>query len=510
MPDLDLTLRSPGRVLLLERGHAQAIVDRGLEERRGSGGASLISRAMGAISRIGRPKADRDDDDDGPDRSKLAMPSIAWAKTVEFGEGYLIVDGIAVLDVSGVLTPHGYYDFWTGCWYGGYAQIGAAISAAREDDRVSAVLMRVDSPGGLVDGCFDLAELIASGNAKAGGKPVWVFATMACSAAYALACAADKIVAASEADVGSIGVVVTHYDVSGWYAELGIKVEAIQSGASKTDGAEWKPLTPDARAHLQSVVDQVARRFVKIVSANRGLAAEAITGLEAKWFLAQHDDATQSGEKLGLVDQIASERACFAALISSLSGETETGAPAETGEDAARSAARAGTTKENGMSLKEQIDALRAKASKGDKNAIAELNAMGVPVSAESTETDDDDEEAAAEETAEETETEDEDDDDDKEPQAKATGTKAGFALLACKEAKGRDDLARKLARKVGSGKLTYGEAKDMLAAAPKGSRLGAAMEGRDHNPGHDGPSSSKAGAGLGAAVDRMLEAKKK
>lgn len=495
--DLDLVLRSPGSLLLLQRPAAQGLVDRllaGAPERRAQ--PSLLKRAMTAIGR--RVRAMEDDDDEGGvqiDRTKLAMPYVPWAKTIEFGDGYAVVDGVAIIDIRGVLTPEGYIDWWSWEWVGGYAQIEVAIEAARADDRVHAIFLRVYSPGGMVDGCFDLAESIRAGNAKAGGKPVWVHARMACSAAYALASGADRILAPAEGDVGSIGVLIVHWDITGWLAEVGIKIEAIQSGPRKTDGAEWKPLTEDARAHLQGVVDQVARRFVGVVSAGRGLEADAIRAQEARWFLAQHDDETQSGLALGLVDEIASERAAFTALVQSLTAETGTGAPASSGSNAAK-AARAEET-ETEMELAAQIAALRDKAKNGDAAAIAELKTLGVSLEAPADEPADEEEETDK----------DKDKDGDKEPEASATGSEAGFAVVGSTEAKGREKLAAELGKKVAAGKMTYGEALKMLAAAPKGSRLAESMSGKDRNPGTSGE--NKAGAALGAAVDR-LNAKRK
>jgi hypothetical protein len=80
------------------------------------------------------------------------------------------------------------------------------------------------------------------------------------------------------------------------------------------------------------------------------------------------------------------------------------------------------------------------------------------------------------------------------------TGANAGFALVNCREAKGREKLAGELARKVGAEKLNYGEAKKMLAAAPKASRLGERMAGQDRNPG------SSEGGGKAAKAHRMDE----
>ncbi len=501
MRNLDLALHTPGQVMLLERGAAQAMLERGMPERPAAGGGrSLLRRALGAMSRIGRPQAMEDDDEDGPriDTGRLALPQINWAGTVEWGEGYAIVGKVAIIDIEGVLTPDGYIDWWNWCWVGGYAQIDAAITAARADDRVDAILLRIDSPGGYVDGCFDLAEKIRAGNAANGGKPVWANARMACSAAYALASAADRITAFAEADVGSIGVLVLHVDVSAFYAEHGVKIEAIQSAPRKTDGAEWKPLSEDARAHLQAVVDQIARRFSATVTAGRGISSDDIVAMQARWFLAQHDDPAMSGLALKLVDGISTDQAAYLALTQSLTEDTG-GAPAGPGSSAQRADPNQPEA-ETDMSLKEQIAALRDKAAKGDAAALAELKAMGVALKAESTDTvdeNDPDKDKDPDETDEE--------DEDGEPEAKATGNKAGFALLRHKEAKGREALATRLAEKVSGGKLSYGEAVTMLADAPKGgSRLATAMSGKDRNPGADLGEAGKASAGLASAVDRM------
>lgn len=511
MTDLDLALRTPGNVMLLEPGRASALIERGLTMQRPNRG--LLASALGLVGIA--PRADREEE--RPDT--LAMPAIRWAGATEFGEGYAIVDGVAVFDVEGVMTPDGYYDWWEERWIGGYAQIGAAFEAAQADDRVRGLFGRFNTPGGLVDGCFDLADVMRAANGSNGGKPFWAHARMACSAGYALIATADRVLASAEADVGSIGVVVTLTDISGWLAEVGIKVEAIQSGLRKTDGASWKPLSDEARAHLQAVVDQIARRFVSAVEAGRPLSSEQIKAMEAAWFLAQHDDAAQSGLALGLVDEIATERAAFATFLNSLSDTSGSGAPAGTGTLAAKPAARTTQKEETEMSLADQIAALRAKAARGDKSALRQLKALGVSLKAEknddAAETDDDaaeggDEDEEAEGEDEDTSAEGGDDeeeaegDDDKEPNAKAKGARAGEALIGCKQAKGREALAGKLAAKVGAGAMTYGEAKGLLAVSPRGSRLADAMADRDHNPGQDRAGSGKAGAGLAAAVDRF------
>jgi signal peptide peptidase SppA len=504
--NLDLVLREPGRLVLIERRAllarlAMPLSDR-LSQRDGARSAGVFAN-VAKLLRLAR-RDDEAGDDVAGGTQKLALPFIPWAAEAEPADDYLLYREIAIIDVCGILTRRGYYDWWEYGWVGGYEGLGAAIARARADSRVKAIFLRIESPGGLSDGCFELCDDIIAGSARKGGKPIWAHCHVACSAAYAIAAACDRIWSVAEGEVGSIGVYMLHMDATEWLKSEGLKVEAIESGAHKTDGQFWKPLDDNARASFQAVVDQVARRFAATVSAGRGLTAEAVIAQEARWYLARHDEAERSGLALGLVDDIATEPAAFAALQVSLSNETGAGAPAAAGDDAASNAARAESTMEMDMSLKEQIAALRTKAAAGDAAAIADLKAMGVALKAEAEGDDKDKKKDAKTEGGEDGEGDDEEDDDGKEPAAKATGSRAGFALLSCKEARGRDELAKKLAAKVAAGKLGYGEAKDMLAAAPKASRLADAMAGRDQNPGSpDG--GGNAGAGLAAAVDRVI-----
>ncbi|WP_297105169.1 S49 family peptidase [uncultured Devosia sp.] len=511
MSDLDLALRTPGSVVLLEPRRAAALAERALTSVRPSHG--VLSRALGAIGLS--PHAEQREERP----NTLAMPSVPWAEGIEFADGYCIINGVAVIEIEGVLTPNGYYDWWSERWVAGYLQIGATARAARADDRVRALFARVNSPGGMTSGCFDLVSELAAGNATNGGKPFWVHASLVCSAAYALACAADRILAPADGDVGSIGVYIMHVDVSEWLAEVGIKIEAIQSHPNKTDGADWKPLSEEAREHLQSVVGEIARRFSLIVQEGRGLSAEQVADLRGRWFLAEHADDAMSGLALGLIDEIATERQAFDLLVASLPDLDESGVPTGTGSIAADSAAHT-KAKESEMSLEDEVKKLRAAAARGDKKAIARLNQMGIALKPKAAADDDPDAEQDpddpnaednpddpdAEDNPDDPEAEADDDpdaeDEDKEPEAKATGARAGSYLVGSKHARGREKLAGQLAAKVGAGKMSYGDARGLLKSAARSSALGAAMSGRDHNPGNDAPNGRV--AGLSSAVDRF------
>ena len=132
---------------------------------------------------------------------------------------YPVVDGIAVIEISGVLIHRG---GWIGQSSGqtSYEGVAAQIEAAAYDPAVRGLALEIDSFGGEVAGVFDLADRI---RAIRGSKPVWAFvAEHAFSAGYALASQADRILLPRTGALGSIGVVVLHADMSGQLDQDGV------------------------------------------------------------------------------------------------------------------------------------------------------------------------------------------------------------------------------------------------------------------------------------------------
>jgi signal peptide peptidase SppA len=508
MNDLGLLLATAGQPLLMERRRASALVARYAEARAPQDGG-ILTRGLRALGLKTTAAGD------ASKRPAAFAPRIAWAPEAQCRNGYAVLGEIAVIDVRGVLTSDGYYDWWEDTWFGGYVQIEASIAAARLDPLVKAILLRIDSPGGSADGAFELARVIREGRAAAGGKPIWAHTQWACSAAYGLASGCDRILSTAQGYTGSIGVLVLHVDESEWHAKIGLKIEAIESAPGKSAGSGWKPLDDATRADIQADVDQIATEFVETVVAGRGLTADAIRAQNARIFLARHADPARSAEKLGLIDGVASEREAFAALADALAAAAAPPVPSPSsgpGASRAKGSKTHLTAKEESMALKTKIAALRVKAEAGDENASETLTKIEEVLG---------DEEKSAEDKVSEIEeliagSEADTEEDDGEAGEQSSGEAAaktkggkpkasandGFAVLDLPEAKGREQLATTLGRKVAAGKLTVAEAKEMLAAAPKASRLADAMNGRDVSIGSGGGGKSKTGAA--SAVDSM------
>ena len=186
----------------------------------------------------------------------------------QFGDApYPVVDGIAVIEIAGVLIHRG---GWIGQSSGqtSYEGIAAQIDAVARDPSVRGVALEIDSFGGEVAGVFDLADQI---RALRRDKPVWAFvAEHAFSAGYALASQADRILLPRTGAVGSIGVVVMHADLSGQLDQDGVRVTLIHSGQHKVDANPYEPLPAPVRDDIQREINALRVLFTQTVAAGRG------------------------------------------------------------------------------------------------------------------------------------------------------------------------------------------------------------------------------------------------
>lgn len=163
-----------------------------------------------------------------------------------------------------------------------YDAIKSRVAAALATQS-RAVVLRIDSPGGLVSGCFDTVRELRR-MAEAAGKPLYAYVENACSAAYALACACSKIFAAASGVVGSVGVIDTVIDVTEMDARQGVKLAIVTSGARKADSNPHTPLTDSKLAATQASVNAVAGLFFALVAEARGTDVGAVQALEAATF----------------------------------------------------------------------------------------------------------------------------------------------------------------------------------------------------------------------------------
>lgn len=284
-----------------------------LEPRRGmaflSSLAGLIARSdLAARLDVDRPMPQAFDDDGEPPpiTSSLPIGITQW----ERGKQFASWEGIAVLEIDGTLVnKNGYVG--PACGMTGYDGIRTQIIAAGRDPEVKGIALYIESPGGEVAGCFDLANFIRAVSAE---KPVWAICDgMAASAAYALASGCRRVTSSAVGLVGSIGVIVAHADFSRMLAKEGIDVTLIFAGAHKADGNPFEPLPKAVRQDIAAEINTIWGQFADLAAAGRKMTSAAVKKLEARCFLA--DQAM----KASLVDAVMPPDEALAEFAESLS-----------------------------------------------------------------------------------------------------------------------------------------------------------------------------------------------
>ena len=205
---------------------------------------------------------------------------------------------VAVIPLHGVLAPH--MDVMTQISGGtSVAAFTRMVRAAADDPDIAAIVLDVASPGGSV---FGIEEGAAALRAAKGRKPIIAVADhVMASAAYWLSAQADEILASPSSQVGSIGVIGVHQDMSEAEAKEGIKTTLVTAGKFKGDGNEHEPLSDSARAAMQQHVDAYYAAFVQDVARGRAVSVQEVRSGFGEGRVLGAKDALAAG----LVDGIA-------------------------------------------------------------------------------------------------------------------------------------------------------------------------------------------------------------
>jgi protease-4 len=180
----------------------------------------------------------------------------------------------------------------------GADDVARAFRQAVDDDRVEAIVFRVDSPGGSAVASVVIGHELD--RAREAGKPVVVsMANVAGSGGYWISVGADRIVAQPGTITGSIGVVWGKLANRGAWARLGVTFDEILFGENATFGSAQDVFSETERARLDILIDDVYDNFVARVALGRGLTLEQVEGLAKGriWTGAQ-------AQERGLVDEL--------------------------------------------------------------------------------------------------------------------------------------------------------------------------------------------------------------
>ena len=154
---------------------------------------------------------------------------------------------------------------------------------------ISAIVMRIDSPGGLVAPTQEIYEKVKS---LRGVKPIISsMGSVAASGGYYIALGADTLIANPGTIVGSIGVIMNYPIATELLGKVGIKFETVKSGGLKDVGSYSREVTEADRRHLNDMVTNIHNQFIDAVNDNRSIEKSELikladgrvfTGLQSK------------------------------------------------------------------------------------------------------------------------------------------------------------------------------------------------------------------------------------
>jgi len=223
---------------------------------------------------------------------------------------YRLYEGVARISIIGMMTK-GVSSF------GGTSTIRTrqALRKAVSDEAVEAILLSIDSPGGTVAGCPDLAADVVKAGKQ---KPLYAHIDdQGASAAYYVAAGAERITANANALIGSLGTVLVLEDSSAKAEKDGVEVHVLTTAPHKATGIPGVPISAKQLKAEQEIVDDLGRNFIDHVNASRSLALTMGVGAaDGRVFIAA------KAKSMGLIDAVQPFEATLGELIGRLEAAT--------------------------------------------------------------------------------------------------------------------------------------------------------------------------------------------
>lgn len=179
---------------------------------------------------------------------------------------------VALLNIYGVISDAEAGGLFASAEGANANQLIKSIQAAREDQQIKAILLRINSPGGTAAASQAVYEELMRTRKETGIKIIASLGDVAASGGYYVASAADHIVANPSTVTGSIGVIVRTQNVSSLLNKVGVQTSSYQSGPYKDILSPFRESKPKEREILQGIVDDSYDQFLQAIVAGRNIS----------------------------------------------------------------------------------------------------------------------------------------------------------------------------------------------------------------------------------------------
>jgi protease-4 len=188
---------------------------------------------------------------------------------------------VGVVEIRGILTES--------------RTIIKQLDRFRDDNSIKAIVLRINSPGGAVGPAQEILREVEK--VRRQKKIVASLGTVAASGGYYIACGANLIMADRGTATGSIGVIIQFTNVEGLTKKLGLNFFNLHAGKYKDIGSPFRPMSPEDKAYLQGLLDNIYQQFLSDVSRNRKIPlAKVRTLAEGRIYTGEQ------AKEIGLVD----------------------------------------------------------------------------------------------------------------------------------------------------------------------------------------------------------------
>ena len=168
----------------------------------------------------------------------------------------------------------------------------AALQQAREDHRVKAIVLEIDSPGGEVTASDEIYSAVVKTRAR---KPVVVYMnTLAASGGYYVSCGGKFLMANETTITGSIGVIIQTLNYEQLFNKIGLASVVFKSGKFKDMLNGARPISPEERELVQNFIMNTYDKFLGIVSKERNMPADLLRNTIADGRILSGKEALQN------------------------------------------------------------------------------------------------------------------------------------------------------------------------------------------------------------------------